>query len=384
MQFALCQVLRRLMSRKGRGILEMLQMILSFFLMTCCLNLFLSTSALGAREDISDHTVSRIQWTQRTNGGLLQNGYAGFSRDDYEAVRTVSSAELVYATWYSTLVQPSARTENIKEIFLIFAPRDSLPLLGEITLADADMPIYHASAVGLSAEAADALARAQTAGECCALNPGSIAQNLLRNGYAREDISLTNVFAVPMEYMADFDAADTLGVYLTADFASADAQAIVCLLYQHHPTGIEYCVLPMNSRMTVSLDRASDQARDFMMYSTILLAAVSIGLIGSMLTRWSKRKKEYAVLRCLGVPGNDAVVRECDGDGDSVPAFGGHRRSAGGDCVTSYHSGRSRRAWEHRGDCRTDSLCHGGWRAVVPDSSAPAAACRAGGGTAVQ
>lgn len=84
--------------------------------------------------------------------------------------------------------------------------------------------------------------------------------------------------------------------------ASADAQAIVCLLYQHHPTGIEYCVLPMNSRMTVSLDRASDQARDFMMYSTILLAAVSIGLIGSMLTCWSKRKKEYAVLRCLGVP----------------------------------------------------------------------------------
>ena len=231
MQFALCQVLRRLMSRKGRGILEMLQMILSFFLMTCCLNLFLSTSALGAREDISDHTVSRIQWTQRTNGGLLQNGYAGFSRDDYEAVRTVSSAELVYATWYSTLVQPSARTEAFKEIFLIFAPRDSLPLLGEITLADADMPIYHASAVGLSAEAADALARAQTAGECYALNPGSIAQNLLRNGYAREDISLTNVFAVPMEYMADFDAADTLGVYLTADFASADAQAIVCLLY---------------------------------------------------------------------------------------------------------------------------------------------------------
>lgn len=118
----------------------------------------------------------------------------------------------------------------------------------------------------------------------------------------REDIALTNVFAVPMEYMADFDAADTLGVYLTADFASADAQAIVCLLYQHHPTGIEYCVLPMNSRMTVSLDRASDQARDFMMYSAILLAAVSIGLIGSMLTRWSKRKKEYAVLRCLGVP----------------------------------------------------------------------------------
>lgn len=47
MRFALCQVLRRLMSRKGRGILEMLQMILSFFLMTCCLNLFLSTSALG-------------------------------------------------------------------------------------------------------------------------------------------------------------------------------------------------------------------------------------------------------------------------------------------------------------------------------------------------
>ena len=129
-----------------------------------------------------------------------------------------------------------------------------------------------------------------------------IAQNLLRNGYAREDISLTNVFAVPMEYMADFDAADTLGVYLTADFASADAQAIVCLLYQHHSTGIEYCVLPMNSRMTVSLDRASDQARDFMMYSTILLAAVSIGLIGSMLTCWSKRKKEYAVLSCLGVP----------------------------------------------------------------------------------
>ena len=105
-----------------------------------------------------------------------------------------------------------------------------------------------------------------------------------------------------MEYMADFDAADTLSIYLTADFASADAQAIVCLLYQHHPTGIEYCVLPMNSRMTVSLDRASDQARDFMMYSTILLAAVSIGLIGSMLTCWSKRKKEYAVLRCLGVP----------------------------------------------------------------------------------
>lgn len=302
MRFALCQVLQRLMSRKGRGILEMLQLILSFFLMTCCLNLFLSTSALGAREDISDHTVSRIQWTQRTSGGLLQNGYAGFSRDDYEAVRTVSSAKLVYATWYSTLVQPSARTENIKEIFLIFAPCDSLPLLGEITLADADMPIYHASAVGLSAEAADALAQAQTAGECYALNPGSIAQNLLRNGYAREDIALTNVFAVPMEYMADFDAADTLGVYLTADFASADAQAIVCLLYQHHPTGIEYCVLPMNSRMTVSLDRASDQARDFMMYAAILLAAVSIGLIGSMLTRWSKRKKEYAVLRCLGVP----------------------------------------------------------------------------------
>ena len=290
------------MSRKGRGILEMLQLILSFFLMTCCLNLFLSTSALGAREDISDHTVSRIQWTQRTNGGLLQNGYAGFSRDDYEAVRTVSSAKLVYATWYSTLVQPSARTEDVKEILLIFAPRDSLPLLGEITLADADMPIYHASAVGLSAEAADALARAQTAGECYALNPGSIAQNLLRNGYAREDISLANVFAVPMEYMADFDAADTLGVYLAADFASADAQTIVRLLYQHHPTGIEYCVLPMNSRMTVSLDRASDQARDFMMYSAILLAAVSIGLIGSMLTRWSKRKKEYAVLRCLGVP----------------------------------------------------------------------------------
>ena len=291
MRFALCQVLRRLMSRKGRGILEMLQLILSFFLMTCCLNLFLSTSALGAREDISDHTVSRIQWTQRTSGGLLQNGYAGFSRDDYEALRTVSSAKLVYATWYSTLVQPSARTENIKEIFLIFAPRDLLPLLGEITLA-----------VGLSAEAADALARAQTAGGCYALNSGSIAQNLLRNGYVREDIALTNVFAVPMEYMADFDAADTLGVYLTADFASADAEAIVCLLYQHHPTGIEYCVLPMNSRMTVSLDRASDQARDFMMYSAILLAAVSIGLIGSMLTRWSKRKKEYAVLRCLGVP----------------------------------------------------------------------------------
>lgn len=111
MRFALCQVLRRLMSRKGRGILEMLQLILSFFLMTCCLNLFLSTSALGAREDISDHTVSRIQWTQRTSGGLLQNGYAGFSRDDYEALRTVSSAKLVYATWYSTLVQPSARTE---------------------------------------------------------------------------------------------------------------------------------------------------------------------------------------------------------------------------------------------------------------------------------
>lgn len=88
-----------------------------------------------------------------------------------------------------------------------------LPLLGEITLADADMPIYHASAVGLSAEAADALARAQTAGECYALNPGSIAQNLLRNGYAREDISLTNVFAVPMEYMADFDAADTLSPF---------------------------------------------------------------------------------------------------------------------------------------------------------------------------
>ena len=77
MRFALCQVLRRLMSRKGRGILEMFQMILSFFLMTCCLNLFLSTSALRAREDISDHTVSRIQWTQRTSGGLLQNGYAG-------------------------------------------------------------------------------------------------------------------------------------------------------------------------------------------------------------------------------------------------------------------------------------------------------------------
>ena len=47
MRFALCQVLRRLMSRKGRGVLEMLQLILSFFLMTCCLNLFLSTSALG-------------------------------------------------------------------------------------------------------------------------------------------------------------------------------------------------------------------------------------------------------------------------------------------------------------------------------------------------
>ncbi len=93
MRFALCQVLRQLMSRKGRGILEMLQMILSFFLMTCCLNLFLSTSALGAREDISDHTVSRIQWTQRTSGGLLQNGYAGFSRDDYEAIRANGSLQ---------------------------------------------------------------------------------------------------------------------------------------------------------------------------------------------------------------------------------------------------------------------------------------------------
>lgn len=232
--------------------------------------------------------------------GLLQNGYAGFSRDDYEAVHTVSSAELVYATWYSTLVQPSVRTEDVKVIFLIFAPRESLPLLGEITLADADMPIYHASAIGLSAEAADALARAQTAGECYALTPGHIAQNLLRNGYAREDIALTNVFAVPMDYMVDFDA--------------ADAQAIIRLLYQHHPTGIEYCVLPMNSRMTVSLDRASDQARDFMMYAAILLAAVSIGLIGSMLTCCSKRKKEYAVLRCLGVPETtlafDSVISE--------------------------------------------------------------------------
>lgn len=226
------------------------------------------------------------------------------------------------------------------------------------------MPIYHASAVGLSAEAADALARAQTAGECYALNPGSIAQNLLRNGYAREDISLTNVFAVPMEYMADFDAADTLGVYLTADFASADAQAIVCLLYQHHSTGIEYCVLPMNSRMTVSLDRASDQARDFMMYSTILLAAVSIGLIGSMLTCWSKRKKEYAVLSCLGVPETTLAFESVM---EMVIPFllSGSSAQCWGDCVTSYHSGRSRRAWEHTGDCRTDSLCHGGWRAVV-------------------
>ena len=95
MRFALCQVLRRLMSRKGRGILEMLQMILSFFLMTCCLNLFLSTSALGAREDISDHTVSRIQWTQRTSGGLLQNGYAG-SR----ATITKPSAQYHPPNWF--------------------------------------------------------------------------------------------------------------------------------------------------------------------------------------------------------------------------------------------------------------------------------------------
>ena len=303
MRFALHQAFRRLISRKGYGTLELGQLILSFFLMTCCLNLFNSAMRLKTREDISDSNASCIQWMQRTNGGMLQNGYAGCTDDDYhEICRMDPSINLVYATWYNTLVEPQYRTETLKDIDVIFAPRMSIKLLGESVLADADAPIYHASAIGMSSEAASALERAKSAGECYVLNPGSIAQNLLRNGYVREDVSFSNVFVVPMEYMTCFNESDIMSVYLLSGFASPETSGIVQLLYRNHPTGFEYYVLPMNAKVSVSLDRASDQARDFMLYSILLLIAVSVGLIGSILMHSMQRSKEYAILRCLGVP----------------------------------------------------------------------------------
>lgn len=95
MRFALCQVLRRLMSRKGRGILEMFQMILSFFLMTCCLNLFLSTSALRAREDISDHTFRASNGRSGQVAGCFKTAMRGF-----RATITKPSAQYHPPNWF--------------------------------------------------------------------------------------------------------------------------------------------------------------------------------------------------------------------------------------------------------------------------------------------
>lgn len=195
------------------------------------------------------------------------------------------------------------RTDEWVDINIVFAPREQIHLLGErIQNAGADTAIANISPAGLPRDIFTAINNAVANNDYICIEPGPIAEHLIRDGFVRDDITANTIFAIPLEHLEVISEDTNVSFYLSGGAGIEKAAEIVQEMFRRHPDDIEYFALPMNGEIVWDIQMANDQARDFMMYAIIVLTAVFVGLIGYILMQWSQRRMEYALLSCLGVP----------------------------------------------------------------------------------
>jgi Predicted permease. len=309
MKYSLYQALIRVKMRWATYLLMMIQFIIGYALLSICINIILSThiEVTYFQSDISE--IMRLSW----NSDNQINSNMRISRQIMRGLDVAYADNIDLITIYQKPMLLSNLTNSNSEfVHVLFIDDAFVDVMGSLEYITQDEKMVFIDSLPMNtslipSEILNILGNNVNNNAIYHIKPSRLSTFILNSFYlVDQSASVPMVYLVPVSmrlFMDNLSDGDKVQHFLKAKASSSvPAENIIQTLYEIAPTGVDFYIENILQAIEFDIEAAQMTSQSILLLAWVSILAVSIGFIGSFMITLEKRKREYCVLLCIGVP----------------------------------------------------------------------------------